>query len=83
LLLPFCCDVVGEFVVALRSGNVGLLGEDAVLAAFLVGRGDGFEFGFEGNLVSGVGGSKTEDKRSLCGESVRAREKVKSDCEVA
>src|SRR5258706_449764 len=28
LLLPFAGDVVGEFVVALRSGNVRLLRED-------------------------------------------------------
>ena len=47
LLLPFVADVFGEFVVALRSGDVGFLGEDAVLAAFFIGRGDGFEFVFD------------------------------------
>ena len=42
LLFPFIGDVVREFVVAPGSGDVRFLGEDAVLAAFFFGRGDGF-----------------------------------------
>ena len=34
LLFPFVANVFGEFVVALRSGDVRFGGEDAVLAAF-------------------------------------------------
>ena len=54
-------NVVGEFVVALRSGDVGFGGEDAVLAAFFVGSGDGFEFGFDLGFVGGGGGGEAED----------------------
>ncbi len=36
-------------------------GEDAVLAAFFVGRGDGFEFFFYRGFVGGVGGGEAED----------------------
>ena len=72
LLPPFVGDVVGEFVVALRSGDVGLCGEDAVLAAFFVGRGDGFEFGFDFGFVGGGGGSEAEDGVwALCEEEER------------
>ncbi len=53
LLTPFGGDVVGEFVVALGSGDMGLGGEDAVLAAFFVGSGDGLEFGFDFGFVCG------------------------------
>ena len=70
LLLPFIGDVVGEFVVAFRSGDVRLLREDAVLAAFFVGRGDGFEFVFDFGFVGGGGGGEAED--GLGGGAVRA-----------
>jgi hypothetical protein len=58
---PFGGDIVGEFVVALRSGDVGFGGEDAVLAALFVGTRDGFEFGFDPGFVGGGGGGETED----------------------
>ena len=53
LLLPFVANVFGEFVVAFRSGDVGFLGEDAVLAAFFVGSRDGFEFCFDCGFAGG------------------------------
>ncbi len=61
LLFPLVANVFGEFVVALRSGDVGFGGEDAVLAAFFVGRGDGFEFCFDFGFVRGGGGGESED----------------------
>ncbi len=39
----------------------GSCGEDAVLAAFFVGRGDGFEFGFDFGFVGRGGGGEAED----------------------
>ena len=61
LLAPFAGDVVGEFVIALRTGDVGLGGEDAMLAAFFVGGRNGFEFRFDCGFVGGGGGSEAED----------------------
>ena len=60
LLLPFVANVFGEFVVTLRSGDVRLLGEDAVLPALFVGGRYGFELGFDYGFASGRGGSESE-----------------------
>jgi hypothetical protein len=48
VVAPLVGDVAGEFVVAGGAGDVGLGGENFVLAAFALGRGDGFKFFFEG-----------------------------------
>ena len=69
LLLPLVANVFGEFVIALRARDVGFGGEDAMLAAFFVGSGDGFEFGFDLGLVDGGGGGEAED--GLGGGQVR------------
>ena len=61
LLLPLVADVFGEFVVPLGSGGVGFLGEDAMLAAFFLGRGDRFKFGFNFGFAGGRSRSETEN----------------------
>ena len=61
LLLPFGGYVLGQLVVTLGSGDVGLLGEEAVLAAFFIGRRDGFEFVLNLDLVSGRYRTEAED----------------------
>src|SRR6202035_3805478 len=72
LLAPFAGDVVGQFVIALRTCDVGLGGEDAMLTAFFVGGGNGFEFRFDCGLVGGGGGSKAEDGGlGVCDESAK------------
>src|ERR1700722_4252391 len=63
LLLPFIAHVFGEFVVALRTSDVGFLGENAVLAAFFVGRREGFVFFFYCGFVGGMGGGEAQDLR--------------------
>ena len=66
LLLPFGSDVVGEFVVALRSGDVRFLREDAVLAALFVWVRDGLEFVLDLDFVGGGGRGEAEDGLSGC-----------------
>ncbi|PYX74875.1 MAG: hypothetical protein DMG78_05470 [Acidobacteria bacterium] len=66
LLLPFGSDVVGEFVVALRSGDVRFLREDAVLAALFVWVRDGLEFVLDLDFVGGGSGGEAEDRLSGC-----------------
>ena len=58
---PLVGDVAGEFVVARRSGDVRFGGEDVVLAAFFVRRGNGFEFIFDFSFVSCGSRSEAED----------------------
>jgi len=41
---------------------MGFGGEDAVLAAFFIGGGNGFEFGFDFGFVRGGGGGEAENR---------------------
>ena len=61
LLLPFGGNVLGQLVITLGSGDVGLLGEDAVLAAFFVGAWDGLESRFDLGFAGRGRGREAED----------------------
>jgi hypothetical protein len=53
LFFPLVANVFRQLVVTLGAGDVGLLGEDAVLTAFLIRAGDGFELAFNFGFPSG------------------------------
>ena len=53
LFFPLVANVFRKLVVTLGAGDVGLLREDAVLPAFLVWAGDGFELAFNFGFPSG------------------------------
>jgi hypothetical protein len=65
LLLPFICNVLRKFVIAHRSSDVGLLGENTMLAALLIRAGYGFKLGFYLSLTHCGCGSEAEDGLSV------------------
>jgi hypothetical protein len=67
-LPPLVGDVASEFVVARGAGNVGLSGEDVMLAAFFVRGRDGFELSFDLSLVSRRRRSEAENRGLGLGE---------------
>ena len=70
-LSPLIGDVASEFVIAHGAGDVRLGGEEVMLAALFVGRGNGFELGLDSGFMCGGCRCEAED-RSL-GVKTRAK----------